>query len=53
MYVDKNGNANTPVLAPRIKLDELNELALMIHADGDNYSNNPPLGGGGARKPVV
>lgn len=49
LYVDKEGKANTSVLAPRIKLSDLKGLSLMIHANGDNYSDNPPLGGGGAR----
>jgi Cu-Zn family superoxide dismutase len=38
-------------LAPRIKdIQALKGHALMIHAGGDNYSDQPkPLGGGGAR----
>lgn len=51
LYVDEDGNAQTPVLAPRLKtLDQLEGRALMIHAGGDNYADEPePLGGGGAR----
>lgn len=51
LYVDKDGNANNPVLAPKIKdLKELKKHALMIHFGGDNHSDNPAaLGGGGAR----
>lgn len=49
LYVGTDGNANTPTLAPRLKTSDLKGLALMIHAGGDNYSDNPPLGGGGAR----
>ncbi|KTC85935.1 MULTISPECIES: superoxide dismutase family protein [Legionella] len=49
LYVGTDGNANTPILAPRLKTSDLKGLALMIHAGGDNYSDNPPLGGGGAR----
>ncbi|EDQ9399748.1 superoxide dismutase family protein, partial [Salmonella enterica] len=39
------------LLAPRLKsLSELKGHSLMIHAGGDNYSDNPAkLGGGGAR----
>ena len=38
------------LLAPRIKLSEIKGRSLMIHAGGDNYSDDPkPLGGGGAR----
>jgi Cu-Zn family superoxide dismutase len=50
LYVDTNGNASHPVLAPRPKLSDLKGRALIIHAGGDNYSDNPKkLGGGGAR----
>ena len=49
LYVDATGKANTPTLAPRLKTSDLKGLAVMIHADGDNYSDTPPLGGGGAR----
>lgn len=50
LYVDSKGNATHPVLAPRLKLAELDDRALMIHVGGDNYSDDPaPLGGGGAR----
>lgn len=50
LYVDTNGGARQPVLAPRLKLSDLKGRSLMIHAGGDNYSDNPKkLGGGGAR----
>lgn len=51
LMVDAHGNATHPVLAPRLKsLDDVKGHALMIHAGGDNYSDEPaPLGGGGAR----
>lgn len=51
LYVDKDGNAINPVLAPKIKcLKEIKKHALMIHFGGDNHSDTPaPLGGGGAR----
>lgn len=51
LYVNSDGKANQPVLAPRLKsLDELKGHALMIHAGGDNHSDHPkPLGGGGTR----
>lgn len=50
LYVDMDGNANQPVLAPRIALADLDGRALMVHAGGDNHSDHPaPLGGGGAR----
>lgn len=49
LYVDNAGKANTPTLAPRLKTRDLQGISLMIHAGGDNYTNTPPLGGGGAR----
>jgi Cu-Zn family superoxide dismutase len=49
--VDADGVAKGELTAPRIKtLDALKGHALMIHAGGDNYADQPaPLGGGGAR----
>ncbi|KMK51710.1 superoxide dismutase [[Actinobacillus] muris] len=51
LFVDHHGNANNPVLAPRLKtLDDVAGRALMIHAGGDNHADHPAsLGGGGAR----
>lgn len=50
LYVDAEGKSTHPVLAPRIKVGDLRNRSLMIHAGGDNYSDQPSkLGGGGAR----
>ncbi|MGH1599955.1 superoxide dismutase family protein [Campylobacter majalis] len=51
LYVDHDGVANYPVLAPKIKnINELKGHSLMIHVGGDNHHDHPkPLGGGGAR----
>ena len=50
LYVDANGNATQPVLAPRLKESDLAGRSLMLHAGGDNHADHPaPLGGGGAR----
>ena len=51
LFVDSEGNANNPVLTPKIKdLNEIKNRSLMIHFGGDNHSDKPaPLGGGGAR----
>lgn len=50
LYVDTGGNAANPVLAPRLKLADVRGRSLMIHAGGDNHSDQPaPLGGGGGR----
>ncbi|WP_026638659.1 superoxide dismutase family protein [Bordetella petrii] len=50
LYVSADGAATTPVLAPRLKLADVQGRALMVHAGGDNHSDHPqPLGGGGGR----
>lgn len=50
LYVDADGNARQPVLAPRLKEADLKGRSLMVHAGGDNFADHPqPLGGGGAR----
>jgi Cu-Zn family superoxide dismutase len=48
--VDADGNAKQRLAAPRLKLADLKGRSLMLHAGGDNYSDQPQsLGGGGAR----
>ena len=48
--VGADGKATAPVVAPRLKMADVMGRSLMIHAGGDNYSDQPaPLGGGGAR----
>ena len=50
LYVNKKGEAVTPVLAPRLTTKDLNNHAIIVHVGGDNYSDFPEtLGGGGAR----
>lgn len=50
LYVNKDGKATHPILAPRLKVSDLKDRSLIIHAEGDNYSDHPKkLGGGGAR----
>ncbi|MFT7722411.1 MAG: superoxide dismutase [Cu-Zn] SodC [Roseateles sp.] len=50
LYVAADGSATSPVLAPRLKLADVRQRALMVHAGGDNHADHPaPLGGGGAR----
>ena len=50
LVVDSGGEAQTPLLAPRLTVDDIKGRALMIHAHGDNYSDDPKaLGGGGPR----
>lgn len=50
LYVSPEGEATAPVLAPRLKLADVRDRSLMVHAGGDNHADHPaPLGGGGAR----
>jgi superoxide dismutase, Cu-Zn family len=51
LTVGADGTAKEELTAPRIKdLGAVRGRALMIHAGGDNYADEPePLGGGGAR----
>ncbi len=50
LYAGADGKAQSPVLAPRLKVKDLEGRSLMIHGGGDNYSDYPEaLGGGGAR----
>lgn len=50
LIVNQDGTATLPTLAPKFKLAQLSGHALMIHAGGDNYSDQPEkLGGGGTR----
>ena len=50
LFVDGDGKASLPVLAPRLNTTDLEGRSLMIHAGGDNYADQPAkLGGGGAR----
>ena len=50
LTVDADGRATYPVLAPRLKLKDIRNRALMVHAGADNHADHPaPLGGGGGR----
>lgn len=50
LTVDDKGSATKAVTAPHLKVADLWGHALMIHAGGDNYSDQPkPLGGGAGR----
>jgi Cu-Zn family superoxide dismutase len=50
LVVAADGKATLPVLAPRLSVKDVTNHSIMIHAGGDNYSDQPkPLGGGGAR----
>ena len=49
LVVDDDGKTNTSVVAPRLSTADLRGKALIVHAGGDTYRDEPPLGGGGAR----
>ncbi|MCX2860561.1 superoxide dismutase [Cu-Zn] SodC [Paucibacter sp. PLA-PC-4] len=50
LFVAADGTASQPVLGPRLKLADVLNRSLMVHAGGDNHADHPaPLGGGGAR----
>ena len=50
LQVDASGRATKAVSSKRLKLDDLKNKSLVIHAGGDNHSDQPqPNGGGGER----
>jgi Cu-Zn family superoxide dismutase len=50
LEVGADGHGTTAVTAPRLTVAQVQGLALVIHAGGDNYADQPaPLGGGGLR----
>ena len=50
LTVDGKGRARKVVIAPHLTVADVKSRSIMIHAGGDNYSDQPsPLGGGGAR----
>ena len=50
LTVDASGKATKAVVVPHLTVADVKGRSIMIHAGGDNYSDQPaPLGGGGAR----
>jgi superoxide dismutase, Cu-Zn family len=50
LTVDTNGFATKAVVVPHLTVADIKGRSIMIHAGGDNYSDQAaPLGGGGAR----
>ncbi|MBT2786869.1 MULTISPECIES: superoxide dismutase family protein [unclassified Halomonas] len=49
LTVNEDGEANLPVLAPRLSMEDMPGRSLMIHEGGDTYADEPHLGGGGTR----
>ncbi len=46
LYVNEDGVARHPVYAPRLTLRDLERRALVIHAERDNYTDEPDSSGG-------
>jgi Cu-Zn family superoxide dismutase len=50
LMVDADGTAHTKMELHGVRLADIVDRSVMIHAGGDNFSDTPaPLGGGGAR----
>ncbi len=50
LEVKADGTASGKLRAPRLKVADIRKRSVMIHAGGDNYSDQPAaLGGGGGR----
>lgn len=50
LKVAADGTANVRLIAPRLKVADLTNRSVMVHAGGDNYADVPKaLGGGGER----
>jgi len=50
LLVAADGSAPMAMFAPRLQVTDLIGRAVIVHAGGDNYADEPkPLGGGGAR----
>ncbi len=49
MYVNADGEARSSLIAPHLSLEAIKGHSIIIHASGDNYTNTPPMGGGGPR----
>ena len=50
LVANQEGVADTPILAPRLNSQDFVGRSLIIHSQGDNFSDEPEkLGGGGAR----
>ncbi len=47
LAVAKDGKAKYAMVAPRLKVDDVRNHAMLITSGGDNYSDAPPMGGGG------
>lgn len=46
LFVDENGEANTPVYAPRVSARDFQNRPVILHSQRDNYSDQPDSTGG-------
>lgn len=44
-----DGSVKMNLHAPNLKVADIKGRSVMVHAGGDNYTDQPPMGGGGAR----
>tara|TARA_B110000879_G_scaffold198152_1_gene269585 strand:- start:1231 stop:1749 length:519 start_codon:yes stop_codon:yes gene_type:complete len=50
LYVDQSGAAQQTILAPRLRIKDIENRSVMIHQGPDNYLDKPlPMGGGAER----
>lgn len=49
LTADADGKVNLKIIAPHLKETDLKGRSFMVHAGPDNYTDQPALGGGGAR----
>ncbi len=49
LKVEANGTADQTMIVKGLKVKDIRKRSIMVHAGGDNYSDNPANGGGGAR----
>lgn len=50
LYANESGNIDMCIVAPRLKINDILNRSVIIHAGGDNFSDYPhALGGGGER----
>ena len=50
LYANRKGIIDGPVIAPRVKLHQVQGHSLMLHEGGDNYSDQPSANGGGGMR---
>lgn len=49
LVANKKGEVNVEKIAPHLTVAEIENHSVIIHKGGDNYSDNPKMGGGGDR----